>query len=80
MNLIQVNGVEVMKSFLEICDKMVNTLKAAIHANVLKSIAELNREIAVLIEGVCQKCDSEEKLVETEQRIELIRAKQFRAV
>ncbi len=80
MNMIEINGLEVKQKLLDTCVALEESLVRAIHKLVVKKIQELSKEIGDLFQGVQNKADSVEKLVEIERNIEKIRMSEFKRV
>ena len=80
MNMILIDGLDVKKNFLNICEEIKCKLYAAIHGLILKKIQGINTEITSLLEGINGKADSEKKLVELERNVEIIRLKKNREI
>jgi len=80
MNMILIDGLDVKKNFLNICEEIKVKLFSAIHSLILKKIQTINSEITSLLEGINSKADSEKKLVELEKNVETIRLKKNREI
>lgn len=80
MNMILIDGLDVKKNFLNICEEIKSKLFSAIHSLILKKIQSINTEITTLLEGINAKADSEKKLVELERNVEIIRLKKNREI
>lgn len=78
MNMILVDGVEVKKQFLKICEDIQSILLKSVHEYVEKTASEMKERINKIIDTLKEKAENEEKIVELEKLIDKIEKEEDR--
>lgn len=80
MNMILIDGIDVKKNFLSICDEIKSKLFTSIHGLITRKILTINNDISGLRDSISAKVESEKQLVELEKNVELIRMKRHKEI
>lgn len=73
--MILIDGGDIKRKYLMICEDLINTLMKQINAILLKKNNDIQKDIGSLMDSIAIKPENEELLVQVEKNIEKLRLK-----